>query len=420
MTACLQAQGATNAAASISFGTTIYNCLANSWFSNSSSLTTEALAQITYRSAGTLTNLWANVSANTVNGTSTLKARKNGADGNLVVSIGASTTGLLEDTSNSDAVSAGDELALQLITGGSSGTMRLGQVSSLFAASSDTAHRLSCSGTGALSTASTTFYCPFSGNQDSENTTENRAEQYIGFAGTVRNLSVTVGTNARGTTTTFISRKNGGNGSLTLSVGAGATGIFEDTSNSDSFAATDLGCIAITTGTGAGNFNPNQTSVEYLNTSSQGLILLGKAGSGFSLAAAVTRYGCVGGNMTTLATTQNDVRNKALADATISLLSCFLSANTINGTSTLTLGVGGSASALTVSIGASTSGRFTDSTHSVAVVATDLLTLQYVGGGASGTSAWRTVSMSAQYAAPSPGTGLFAPISRGGVISTFS
>src|SRR3990167_11137323 len=79
---------------------------------------TEANRQITYRSAGTLSNLWVNVDSNTLDGTTTIRTRINGANGAQSVSFASSTTGIAEDTTNSDTIVAGDEVNYSLVTAG--------------------------------------------------------------------------------------------------------------------------------------------------------------------------------------------------------------------------------------------------------------------------------------------------------------
>src|SRR5690349_17266000 len=91
----------------------------------------ESNAQITRRVPGVESNLYIRVNTND-RGTSTLRFRINGGDGNQVVSITASTTGEFEDTSNTDTIAAGDLTDYQ-ITGGAGGTtLTFGIVSTLF------------------------------------------------------------------------------------------------------------------------------------------------------------------------------------------------------------------------------------------------------------------------------------------------
>ena len=99
---CHFESGASNAAAS----TTLYLvCGVGARVAS----TTEAGAQVTYRSAGTLSLLYFRVYENS-RGSSTFGTRVNGVNGNQSVSIGASTTGEFEDTVNTDSIVAGDEV----------------------------------------------------------------------------------------------------------------------------------------------------------------------------------------------------------------------------------------------------------------------------------------------------------------------
>src|SRR3990167_7824688 len=78
----------------------------------------EVSRQITYRTAGMLKQLYVNVPANTATANSTVRVRKNGANGNQLVTIPSATTGVFEDNVNTDAVAAGDEVAYETVRGG--------------------------------------------------------------------------------------------------------------------------------------------------------------------------------------------------------------------------------------------------------------------------------------------------------------
>ena len=73
---------------------------------------TETHYRLKLREAFTFSQLYVKLSANTT-GASTIRLRKNGADGNLATSIAASTSGNFSDTTNSDACIATDEVTLQ-------------------------------------------------------------------------------------------------------------------------------------------------------------------------------------------------------------------------------------------------------------------------------------------------------------------
>lgn len=64
----------------------------------------------------------------------------------------------------------------------------------------------------------------------------------------VSRLRMVVQTNTLTATTTITLRKNGADGANVLSIGSGATGTFEDTTNTDSFAAGDLCAVHVVAG----------------------------------------------------------------------------------------------------------------------------------------------------------------------------
>jgi hypothetical protein len=78
---------------------------------------TEAHAQITARDAFTASNLSINVQTNTVTASSTLTYRINTANGNQIITIGSSTTGLLSDTTDTDTTTATSDINAQLAAG---------------------------------------------------------------------------------------------------------------------------------------------------------------------------------------------------------------------------------------------------------------------------------------------------------------
>lgn len=88
-------------------------------------MTTESDAQASLGMAATLANLRCYVRANSLTAASTYKSRVAGADGNLSVSIGSGATGWFSDTTNSDSVSADQQVAFALVAGGSGTSITL-------------------------------------------------------------------------------------------------------------------------------------------------------------------------------------------------------------------------------------------------------------------------------------------------------
>lgn len=113
----------------------------------------------------------------------------------------------------------------------------------------------------ATSTASQTLFAGIGTAQLSFNsTTEADGQTKWVDAGTFTQLSASVITNARTTATTLQFRVGSGNGAELVSVGAGLTGFFTDTTDSDVTSAGALVDYAQVTGTGAGNFLCNAIS----------------------------------------------------------------------------------------------------------------------------------------------------------------
>lgn len=82
--------------------------------------TTEANNQTIFRTAGTTSKFRFLLFANTVNESYTTITRKNGGDGNMSVSVPASTTGMFSDEINTDTIALGDLYCIQTSPSGTS------------------------------------------------------------------------------------------------------------------------------------------------------------------------------------------------------------------------------------------------------------------------------------------------------------
>jgi len=83
----------------------------------------EVNVQLKMRASGTLKNLRIFVSTNNHNGITTIRVRKNGVNGNQLVSYAALGIGEQEDLVNTDTFVAGDLISIQLTTLATSGLM---------------------------------------------------------------------------------------------------------------------------------------------------------------------------------------------------------------------------------------------------------------------------------------------------------
>lgn len=336
--------------------------------------TTEAPAQRTVRSAGTSSNLYVRVVTND-RAASTVRLRVNGVDGNQSVSL--SGTGEFEDATNTDTLAAGDEVNYSLVTGSGGTAFSLGVVSTVFAATTNTVQRLNIAVAGgvSLAAASTTRYIKLTGQLGDQATAEATEQFLFNTGATLKNLFCYISANARTNSTTIGTRKNASNGAQSVSIGAGATGIFEDTANSDSISDGDLANYYLTTGTGAESITYTLISVECETTNSKTVY----ASSGrYNQALNVTAYHAIGGGNAANQTTESATQSQANVAATLSNLNCYVGENTITDTSTGRLRVNTANGNQSVSIGASATGEFEDTASSDAVAAGDLIDYQLV------------------------------------------
>lgn len=351
--------------------------------------TTEANAQITYRSGGVFSNLSINILTND-RGTSTYRTRKNAGNGSMVVSI--TGTGEFEDTVNTDAVTAGEEWNYSMVTGagGTVFTYRIASV--IFNATTNSVSRLvsEFSATN-INTASSTLVGPLAGDGITTETTDSNNGIIYRTAGTLSNLFARVSANARTTTSTIRSRINSANGNLTFSVTAGATGFFEDTSNSDSVAIGDLVNCAIVTGTGTENMTMRSVAADFTTTNNQFMYSAASNGAQTVLVGVTTYYPFAGALRTS--TTEADMQAEPNLIFTGSLAQANITANTVVESSTVRLRINGGNGNQVVSLTGLTTGVFQDTSNVDSIVADDLINYSLVTG-ATGTSlVIRSISM---------------------------
>lgn len=368
--------GGMSQASSQSANQTRYFLAANNW---STFDTVEANMSVRYRTAGVLSGLYCVVSANSVSATTTVRSRVNAGNGNQLISIPSSTTGQFEDSSNSDNISSGDTVCYQVITGATGTSIRIVNISSIFEASSNTVKRFSVVQPMSTSTASQTNYTGMVGNL-TMTATEANVQTNIKIAGTAKNFFVYISANARTTNTTYRTRKNTANGNMSVSVGSTLTGIFEDTTNTDTLAVDDDYCYQRVTGTGTGTITSYLISVEIETTDNSTLLMTNNAISQNS--NLTTYYGLMVGASSS---TESHYRSDTRINALLSNLSIRVSSNTINtGTSTVTLRKNGANGNLVVSISASTTGIFEDTTNTDTVLPTDETDYKLTTSGTSG------------------------------------
>jgi hypothetical protein len=347
---------------------------------------TESSTEAAVRDALTMRNLKARLPSNAVTAASSLTLRKSLADSALTMAVASDTAGDFADTSNSVAFADTDEFSFKVATGDDpvSGSMGI----SGWSVELEPADSLLClslmqaAGPSSFNTASTVYYQALNGASTSVLTSEGPQQMAAGFAGTWRNGRVRVSSNGRAQATTWRSRKNGADGSQTITVAGSATGTFEDTSNSDTFAQGDLLNWSITTGTGSGTISSQSTGCTLVSTTGHWQFMAYNVAT-VAYPTAATRYTAVSGRVA-LGVTEADYQQAAPFAFSASRLSCVVSSNAANGATSVTFRKGTADTALTFTIASGATGTFSDTTNEVAIAAGDKVGIEVTNAGSSG------------------------------------
>ncbi len=346
-------RGSANRAAS----TTFYGTLVG--LHGATSAPTESDWQGAIPIAGEFTRFMAHVTVNT-RGASTYTFRVNGADGNQSLSVGASTTGWFVDTTNSDTVVAGDLVSYKVVTGAGGSSFQDHVVGAVFNVASSNISLLGLHNDSAFSVASTTSPLPIHGAPQTA-ATESDLQLRFWKGGTLDRLYTNIRANTRSDATTLKTRINGADGNISVSIPASTTGVFSDTSNSDTIADDDLVNLALVTGAGTGSITPRTTYSVFSATERYSYFQC--AGSSLQVNANLTRYNILQylslqNANETLMTTQVGV-----ADTYLSHLRAYVGTNSITPSTTVKLRLNNADAGPTVSIGSSATGEFTDTTN---------------------------------------------------------
>lgn len=242
-----------------------------------------------------------------------------------------------------------------------------------------------------FSTANVTFFIDPVDSGRSRTTNENRAQVRVPVDGTLRNLRAYVSANARTSGSTIKLRKNGADGLMNVSIGAGATGNFEDTVNTDTVVEGDLINFALVHGSGSAVLTLLLIQLEFVagdGSSTYVYCYVGNDGvAGFNNA---TRYSAIGGyGRTVLNAWGGSIgteRQTAIgADATAFNPRAFIVANSLDAAAEFELYINGSASGLKITVGAGVTGEVVNTTDTAAITAGDALSWRYSSGSTSGT-----------------------------------
>ena len=334
----------------------------------------ETIRAIPFRIGGTASLMDVQIDANASSGTSsvTLHNQTTNASLTLTVSIGAGATGKFADLTHSDPITAGSRYDLQIVTGATGG-MTFGIIAITFDAGGSNVMQKMVQGYDLFHSASGFFH--WSGSI--VNTNNDSATRAItGCAGTWKNLDLNIGSNARTTTSVYTSRINGANGTMTVSVGSGATGLFSDLIHVDSLGASDQVNWATTLNAGdvativtsfcASEFYPASGSTSYP--------IICSSDTGASQNFNVTTFYPISGDPVANASESTQQIQFRSGPITVSQYGVNIVTNTIATSSTaFRLRVNGANSAISVGVGAGVTGQLRNVASQVVLVSGDLV-----------------------------------------------
>ena len=344
----------------------------------------ENRAQVKYRTSGTLSNMSVYVGSNTFTGSTTVRLRKNGSNGNQNLTIGAGATGRFVDLINTDSIATGDALCYQFVTP-SVGEMVISSASVQYeVAGSETITRL-VGNLGFNSANGNLRYLGlptrYSDSLSTPHATESLQQHELKAATTFRNFHIFIATNSATASSTMRVRKNGSNANQVLTIGAGATGWFEDNTNTDSFAINDKFSISHQWGSGSGTIFYGQFALDSVSTIAKSEVTTANRFL-TDLAANQTVYFKPFFNLHLTNTASDRVfPNYAM---TASAMSCHVSTNNITASSTVTFFKNGSAGNQTITIGSGATGYFSDASNTDALIDTDGYAYRVVSGNGGG------------------------------------
>lgn len=360
-----------------------FNTASGVWFNSlgaaAAKNTTEANAQVPFRGAFTLSNLFVQVSVNARSTPTTVIIRQNGGSTALMVTIPAGTTGVISDIA--DVVTGADgDLIDWMVTNGT-GTGALTISVSVQVGSAGQAFTMPTSGGN---TASQTF--PTSEGITLAGVASSQLPAAVAGLGAVEaftasNLRIQVATNTRTTSGAYTSR-NLSNTALnqSVSIPAATTGFFEDGANNDSIASTGGFGSLYTQGSGAGSIKGFFAGFKYLGGVANQCALFAAVSSAFG--GNTTDYAGPGGTVSGSNATESAQQAPAPYACTSSRFVVYVGSSNPSESGTVVSRVNGVTGAQSCSIPANTTGLFA-STGTDTLNAGDLLGAQAVFAGSS-------------------------------------
>jgi len=347
--------------ASVTRYCSIGNTLGEEWAN--SEYSTEALAEIKCRNAGTASELHAQVLTNGRASANTVTLRKNNADTALTLSITAATTGLFSDTGESVSIADGDDYCIKVVNNDSTGTFTFKDIAMVYEPSSGSAVQMGCCTDFSYSASSLqlTFYLSFPGVYFGNQFTESNIQSECFVATTFSDLQVYIAVNDRSNNSSMVFRDNGADGNQSVTITGSTTGKFEDTSNSDVLSVGDKYNLKLVRASGSSGQSVEVSSFSMLlTTNGTGFPILAN-GFGASLSTG-TEYSPVFYYSDNFST-ESDAEYYVPFGVDTEDLSGFVQSNSSTTTTTVQFRVDGSNVNQSFSVSAASTGRFTDASN---------------------------------------------------------
>jgi len=243
-------------APTLGYGETVYICINGE---EPEDWTVEADTQHAIRQAAPIDKLRTYVYSNTLDGSSTLALRRNGATTGLSVSVSAGATGSFEDATTVVQISPGDLVNYMISTGGTTGSIRFTIMQCRFIT---TKGFLFITG-GHYGLGVATWYIQISGHYSWATTTESQAQLRVRKSILLFvNLFTRIRRNTYDGTSTLSIRRNGATGNLAISIPSGTTGNLTNISDYDFIRPSDLVNYTVTTAATTGGLSPQNIGLQ--------------------------------------------------------------------------------------------------------------------------------------------------------------
>lgn len=356
------------------------------------STTTETERQTPFFAQGTIKRFACYISANNLTVEAELRLRKNGSNGNSLLTIPTGYTGWVEDNTNTDTVgnNVPDLFTAEMLSTGNSAnnTLTVTMIQFDFESTStlESISRLVSTGRNTHTSASSTRYSNFIGGATT-NSSVLPARFRVSKTVKLRKMGIFISGNTRTTSTVFTANLNDVATSMSVTVPAGGTGWFYDTVNEDRMMLGNDGyALAITTGAGTEGIQIETQTIEMVSEDRFGYMIWTQTPSGsITISGSSTLYTPLSGNGQSFSGSTDAIRTKLSNDQIFSGLEVNITTASVDGAVTVRFRKNGVNGNQIISIPANTTGRFVDDSNTDVCVKNDLV--EYSVNNSSATSA---------------------------------